>query len=294
MFVLILDRFFARAGNHWFDRRYGARRGWGRRAGRDDYDYEFGPQRRGSNHHEREQWRIHCAAAAGGALFHQRRGKGFNKSVQQNIELNVKDKLTINFNLQVGDVQQEVTVEGNSVQVELQSAAAQSLISGTQVRELALNTRNYEQLVRLMPGVVFTGIGDQLYLGVSNPFSGASNQVAFAMNGGRTSQNNWTIDGGDNVDRGANLTLLNYPNVDAVDEFRALRGEYTAEFGRNAGGMLSVITKSGTNQFHGDAYEFFRNDKLAANNFLNNLGGVPRPPLRYNNFGYTVGGPSRR
>ena len=117
----------------------------------------------------------------------------------------------------MGDVQQEVTVDSSPVQVELQTSAAQALISGTQIRELALNTRNYEQLVRLMPGVVITGVGDQVYLGVSNPFSGASNQVAFAMNGGRTSQNNWTIDGGDNVDRGANLTLLNYPSVDAIE-----------------------------------------------------------------------------
>jgi hypothetical protein len=225
--------------------------------------------------------------------------KGFKKSIKREIELNVNDKLTINFGLEVGEVQQEVTVVGNSVQVELQTAAAQNLISSTQVRELALNTRNYEQLVRLMPGVVFTGIGDQVYLGVSNPFSGASNQVSFAINGGRTSQNSWTIDGADNVDRGANLTLLNYPSVDAIEEFRVLRGQYSAEFGRNASGMVNVITKSGTNQLHGDAYEFFRNDKLAANTFFNNLGALNPgpdgharvPPLRYNNFGYTVGGP---
>ena len=217
--------------------------------------------------------------------------KGFKKSIQQGIELNVNDRLTINLNLEVGQVQEEVTVSGNATQVELQTAAAQSLISSAQVRELALNTRNYEQLVRLMPGVVFTGVGDQLYLGVSNPFSGASNQVSFAMNGGRTSQNSWTIDGADNVDRGANLTLLNYPSIDAIDEFRVLRGQYSAEFGHDASGMVNVITKSGSNQLHGDAYEFFRNDKLAANNFFNNLGSVPRPPLRYNDFGYTVGGP---
>ena len=225
--------------------------------------------------------------------------KGFKRSVNAGVEVNVNDKLTVNFNLEVGDVQQQVTVEGNQLQVELQTAAAQNLISGTQVRELALNTRNYQQLVRLMPGVVFTGIGDQVYLGVSNPFSGSSNQVSFAMNGGRTSQNNWTIDGADNVDRGANLTLLNYPSVDAIDEFRVLRGQYSAEFGRNASGMVNVITKSGTNQLHGDVYEFFRNDKLAANTFFNNLGAVNPgpdgkarvPPLRYNNFGYTAGGP---
>ncbi|HLW75836.1 MAG TPA: carboxypeptidase regulatory-like domain-containing protein, partial [Bryobacteraceae bacterium] len=226
-------------------------------------------------------------------------GKGFKRSIKNDIELNVNDKLTVNFNLEVGEVQQEVTVEANPAEVQLQEATAQGLITGQQIRELALNARNYEQLVSLMPGVVFTGTGNQIYIGVSNPLSGTSNQVTFAINGARTSQNSWTIDGADNVDRGANLTLLNYPSVDAIEEFRVLRGQYSAEFGRDAGGMVNVITKSGSNQFHGDLYEFFRNDKLAANNFFNNAnkvnlgpdGTAKIPPLRYNNFGYTIGGP---
>jgi hypothetical protein len=225
--------------------------------------------------------------------------KGFKKSIQRDIELNVNDKLTINLKLEVGDVQQEVTVEANPVQVELQSNTSQTLISGSQVRELSLNARNYEQLVSLMPGAVYTGTGDQIYVGVSNPLSGQSNAVSFSLNGGRTSQNNWTVDGADNVDRGANLTLLNYPSIDAIEEFRVLRGQYSAEFGRNAGGMVNVITRSGSNRLHGDVYEFFRNDKLAANNFFNNAnkvnlgpdGKAVVPPLRYNNFGYTAGGP---
>src|SRR5215831_17494826 len=225
--------------------------------------------------------------------------KGFRKAVRSAIELNVNDKLTVNFDLEVGDTQQQVTVEASPVQVELQSATAQTLISGTQVRELALNSRNYEQLVTLMPGVVYSGAGDQIYVGNNNPLSGQSNTVAFAMNGLRTSENSWTIDGADNVDRGANLTLLNYPSVDAIAEFRVLRGQYSAEFGRNASGMINVISKSGTNQFHASAYEFFRNDKLAANNFFNNAnkvnlgpdGTAKVPPLRYNNFGWTLGGP---
>jgi hypothetical protein len=200
--------------------------------------------------------------------------KGFKKSTRSGVELNVNDKLTVDFKLEVGDVQAEVTVEADTSQVQLQSATAQGLISGTQIRELSLNARNYEQLVSLMPGVVYTGTGDQIYIGTSNPLSGTSNQVTFAINGGRTSQNNWTVDGADNVDRGANLTLLNYPSVDAIAEFRVLRAQYSAEFGRNAGGMVNVVTKSGSNAFHGDLYEFFRNDKLAANNFFNNANKV--------------------
>src|SRR4030095_12889979 len=92
-------------------------------------------------------------------------------------------------------------------------------------------------------------------------------------NGGRTSQNNWTIDGADNVDRGSNLTLLNYPSVDAIAEFKVLRNHYSAEYGRNASGHVNVITKSGTRDFHGNFYEFFRNDKLNANTYFNNLTG---------------------
>ncbi|HYK60805.1 MAG TPA: carboxypeptidase regulatory-like domain-containing protein [Bryobacteraceae bacterium] len=217
--------------------------------------------------------------------------KGFRKAVRSAIELNVNDKLTVNFDLEIGDTQQEVTVEASPVQVELQSATSQTLISGTQVRELALNSRNYEQLVTLTPGVVYSGTSDQIYVGNNNPLSGVSNTVAFAMNGLRTSENSWTIDGADNVDRGANLTLLNYPSVDAIAEFRIQRGEYNAESGRDAGGMVNVITRSGTSQFHGDAYEFLRSDKLAANTYFNNMTATPKPALHYNNFGYTLGGP---
>jgi hypothetical protein len=225
--------------------------------------------------------------------------KGFKKATQKGITLNVNDRLTVNMKLEVGDVQQEITIEAGQVQVELQSPTAGNLIEGPEIRELALNSRNYEQLVALMPGVTNTSTSDQIYVGVSNPLSGVSNAVTFAINGARTDQNNWTVDGADNVDRGANLTLLNYPSVDAIAEFRVLRGQYSAEFGRNAGGQVNVITKSGTNRVHFDAYEFFRNDKIAANNFFNNAnkvnvgpnGKARVAPLRYNNFGYTAGGP---
>ena len=131
---------------------------------------------------------------------------GFTKMSQNNIALNVNDNLTVDFSLQVGGTQQTVTVEAAPLTVDLQNAQAQTVITGTQIRELAVNTRNYEQLVTLMPGVS-TGItSDQLYVRVSNPV-GKSNQINFSINGGRSTQNEWNIDGADNVDRGANLTL---------------------------------------------------------------------------------------
>jgi len=222
---------------------------------------------------------------------------GFKRAERSDIVLNVNDKLAVNFTLDLGQTSETVNVREAPVQVETQSAETSGLITGTQVRELSLNNRNYEQLVALMPGVV-SGASDQIYVGVSNP-SGQTNTVSFSINGGRNSQNNWTVDGADNVDRGSNVTLLNYPSVDAIAEFKVLRSTYSAEFGRGGAGQINVVTKSGTSGFHGDAYEFARNDAFAANYFLNNAnrinlgsdGKARVPPLRYNNFGYTIGGP---
>ena len=219
--------------------------------------------------------------------------KGFKRFVQSGIELHVSEKLTVTLALQVGEITEQVTVEENATQVELQSPVAAGLVSGTEVRELSLNNRNYLELLELMPGVVSNSPSDELVIGATNA-TGATNAVnalPFSLNGGRTTGNNFMIDGADNMDRGANQTLLNTPSVNSIAEFKAMRGLYSAEFGRAAAGQVNVITKSGTSQFHGSAYEFFRNDVLAANNFFNNAHFIDRPPLRYNDFGYTLGGP---
>ncbi|MBO0858826.1 MAG: carboxypeptidase regulatory-like domain-containing protein, partial [Chloracidobacterium sp.] len=222
----------------------------------------------------------------------------FKKFSRTNIELNVDARLTVDATLEVGQVTELVQVESGALQVELQTATQSGLISGAEVRELPLNNRNYLQLLTLMPGVS-SGASDQLYIGVTNPF-GQTNTVSFAIDGGRNSENNYTIDGADNIDRGSNLTLLNYPSVDAISEVKVLRNHYSAEYGRDAAGQVNVVTKSGTSQFHGGAYEFFRNDVLNANPFLTNRdhtlgldsdGKAKRAPLRYNNFGYFIGGP---
>ena len=215
---------------------------------------------------------------------------GFQSSSVTGLVLHVDDKLTVNQQLKVGSSDQNVTVTADALRVNLEDAAAAGLINGTQVRELVLSTRNYEQLLSLQPGVAYTGATDQIYLGPTNPLGGA-NTVAFSVGGQRTSANNWTIDGADNVDRGSNLTLLAFPSVDAIAEFKTLRGTYSAEYGRSAAGQVNVVTRSGTNQLHGSAYEFFRNDILQANNYFNNLTAAKRPPLRYNDYGYTIGGP---
>ncbi|MFL6212799.1 MAG: TonB-dependent receptor domain-containing protein [Blastocatellia bacterium] len=240
---------------------------------------------------------------------------GFKKYTKTDIQLNVNDRLTVDVTLEAGAITEEIHVEAGATQVELQTATAGSLVSSVEVRELPLNNRNFVQLVTLLPGVSST-MTDQAYIGTTNPF-GQTNTISISINGGRTSQNAWTIDGADNVDRGSNLTLLNYPSVDAIAEFKVLRNHYSAEYGRSASGHVNVITKSGGHDFHGNFYEFFRNDKLNANPFFNNLTGrfttdptakapdvivaqsdpragherTARPILRYNNFGYTIGGP---
>ena len=217
--------------------------------------------------------------------------KGFKTTAESGIVLNVNDHLTKNESLTVGAVTETVAVEGGALQVDTQSAAATGLITGTQVRELALSSRNYEQLVALMPGVT-ADIGDALYAGVSAP-GGNTNETAFSLNGSFGTGNNWTVDGADNVDRGGNFTLLNYPSVDAIDEFKVLRGNYNAEYGRSSGGQVNVITRSGTSKFHGGVYEFFRNNVLDANDWLSKQSDpvTPRAPFRYNDFGGTFGGP---
>jgi len=216
---------------------------------------------------------------------------GFKTEIITGLVLHANDALTVNRQLAVGSTDQEVTITADAVQLNFENGTSQGLISGTQIRELVLNNRNYEQFLQLQPGVAYGGANDQLYIGVSIP-AGTSNQVAFSINGQRSTTNNWTIDGADNLDRGANLTLLAYPSVDAIAEVKTLRGTYTAEFGRSASGAVNVITRSGTNAFHGTAYEFFRNDVFNANNYFNKVSSlVPRSLLRYNDFGYAIGGP---
>lgn len=208
---------------------------------------------------------------------------GFKKYVASDLILNVGEHRTFDVALAVGQVSEQVTVTATTIPVETSSAAQSTTITGTQIRELQLNNRNFEQLVALQPGVSST-LPDQIQFGITNTDS-------VSVNGARTSANNWTVDGADINDSGSNLTLLNVPSVDALSEFTLERSTYDAQYGRSGGGQVNVATKSGTNNFHGDAYEFFRNNVLNANEAFNKGAGHARPPFRYNDFGYTIGGP---
>jgi Carboxypeptidase regulatory-like domain/TonB-dependent Receptor Plug Domain len=223
---------------------------------------------------------------------------GFKKHVDERVKLNVDERRTVNIDLAPGNISETVTVTSEALQVDTQTATASNVINGTQIVELSLNNRNWAQLITLSPGVT-SNVADQIYVGTTNA-SGQSNQMNFSVNGVRQSSNTYTVDGADTTDRGANLTVQTYPSVDAIREFVLLRGLYPAESGRSSGGQVNVITKSGSSKFHGDVYEFWRNEKLNANSFFTNRnkplgvdanGRAIRAPLRYHDFGATFSGP---
>jgi Carboxypeptidase regulatory-like domain len=229
----------------------------------------------------------------------------FKKSLQTDIKLDVGQRRTIDVVLEAGNISETVTVEADPVAVDLQSATSGTIINGDQVRELSINNRNFTQLVTLAPGVS-NDLSDQVYAGTTNP-EGQANTVQISVNGARSSQNTFTVDGADITDRGSNLTIQAYPNVDTIGEFRVLRSLYPAESGRSGGGQVNIVTRSGTSQFRGSAFEFVRNEKFNANDWLTNSRGanatlvkqlgrddngkINRRPFRYNNYGYTIGGP---
>lgn len=208
---------------------------------------------------------------------------GFKTITEQDVTLFVAQKRTVNAQLEPGALDQTVTVQANAVAIETESSEQAGTVSGTQVRELELSNRNFEQLVTLQPGVV-SGLGDETGFGLNNT-------TTLSVNGARASSNNWSVDGSDINDSGSNTTLLNVPSVDAIQEFTLERGSYDASYGRSGGGQVLVATKHGTSQFHGDVYEFVRNDALNANTYFGNQTGTPRGIERYNNFGFTLGGP---
>ena len=222
----------------------------------------------------------------------------FKKSVQTDIKLDVGQRRNVDITLEAGSISEVVTVEADPVAVELNTPTAGTTISGNQVRELSINNRNFVQLVTLAPGVS-SNLADQVYVGTTNP-EGQANIVSISVNGARSSQNTFTVDGADITDRGSNLTIQAYPSVDSIGEFRILRSLYPAESGRSGGGQVNVVTRSGTDEFHGSLFEFVRNEKFNANSFFNNQrapfgidenGKARRAPFRYNNFGGTIGGP---
>ena len=206
---------------------------------------------------------------------------GFKTYKAKGVILQVSQKARVDVALQVGGAKEEVIVVGSSVaQVETQSSELSGVVNGKEITQLELNGRNFTQLATLVPGVSNQSGQDEGTVGILG-------NVAFSMNGGRTEYNNWELDGADNMDNGSNTSLNVYPSIDAIAEFRVLTSNYGAQYGRNGSGTVEVETKSGTSSFHGDAYEFVRNDVFNARNYFQST----VPPYKKNDFGYTIGGP---
>jgi Carboxypeptidase regulatory-like domain len=206
---------------------------------------------------------------------------GFKKYDAKGVVLRVAQKARNDVKLEVGAATTEVTVQGSEVaQVETQSSELAGVVTGKEITQLQLNGRNFTQLVTLTPGVSNQTGQDEGTVGVYG-------NVAYSFNGGRTEYNNWELDGGDNMDNGSNTTLNVYPSLESIAEFKVLTSNYGAQYGRNGSGTVEVETKSGTNAFHGNAYEFVRNDAFNARNYFQST----VPPYKKNDYGYTIGGP---
>lgn len=213
---------------------------------------------------------------------------GFQPLVVKGIQLSVNDRLEINGKLGVGGVQEVVEVTAGAQFVQ-NTAAVQALVGAAQVQELPLNNRNFVQLATLAPGVS-SDLSDEVGVGLTST-------VSISVNGARRNAVNWLVDGVSNVDVGSNITLLSTPTLESIQEFKIITSSYAAEWPRSGGGVVNVVTKSGTNELKFAAYEFFRNDALNANSYFRNQSTNPAiadnpPRLRYNNFGYTIGGPA--
>jgi len=205
---------------------------------------------------------------------------GFKKYEAKGVVLRIAEKARVNVALEVGAINTEVIVEGSQVaQVETQSSDMGNTVTGKEISQLELNGRDFTQLVALSPGVTDQSGNDEGEPGATT--------VAFSIDGGRTEYNNFEIDGGDALDNGSNTTLNVYPSIDAIAEVKVLTSNYGAQYGKNGSGTIEVETKSGTNAFHGDLYEFLRNDAFNATpEFETSV-----PAYKKNDFGFTIGGP---
>jgi hypothetical protein len=215
---------------------------------------------------------------------------GFKKTIATGVELHVNENKTVNLDLQVGQVTETVTVTSDAAPVEVRSGEVSSLISEKQVTELPLNGRNYAQLALMVPGVspvTQSGAGGAF----ATRGTGLNSGVDMSVNGNQSNANLWTVDGVNNMDVGSNRTLLVFPSVDSIQEFRVERNSFSAEFGQAQGAVVNLITKGGSNDFHGALFEFFRHDSLNANNFFINQAGGDKGKLKYNNFGGNFSGP---
>ncbi len=203
---------------------------------------------------------------------------GFQKFLTTGVELTVNEQRRVDINLQVGNVQQEVSVSATALQVESVNTQVGQVIDEKKLLALPLNGRSYIDLLGLQPGVVPRTSGT---ISQDRPVSGELASGNISVNGGREAANSFLVNGGD-VNENRNMGTAIIPNLDSVAEFRLITNSFDAEYGRFSGAVMNAITKSGTNGFHGTAFEFLRNDVLDSRNFFSPQRGA----FKRNQFGY--------
>ena len=208
---------------------------------------------------------------------------GFKRFVHDNIKLDVALALTVDVPLELGLATEAVTVTGEAPPLESESSSLGHIIENERIVNLPLNGRNSFGFAALVPGV-------RASLGFSQVAYGMYNDQFVSINGSRPNQNMFTLDGGANSEPAFNGPAI-FPSVDMVDEYKVQTNNFSAEFSNSAGGVINLVSKSGTNQLHGSLFEFLRNDKLSAKDFFVNLGGLSKPTYRFNQFGGAGGGP---
>src|SRR5579872_5662312 len=208
---------------------------------------------------------------------------GFDSVLRDDITLHVQDHLSLDFTLKVGSVKTEIVVTSGEPILQTQTADLGSVVNEQSINELPLNGRRYADLALLEPGV-------DKYYGAANPAPDR-----FSVSGNSELQNNFILNGIDNNSFSENLQELSaqvvQPPPDALQEFKIQTRTFSAEFGNSAGAVVNVALKSGSNAFHGDLFEFFRNKVLDANTWLNNANGLQKGGFNQNQFGGTIGGP---
>ena len=213
---------------------------------------------------------------------------GFKGVTLANVRLRVDQKVRMDLTLEVGVITDAITIQADTPLISTNTSDLSATINETQIKTLPITNRNFVFLARTIPGVGRGTAGDNID-GSAGSY-GWRNTAAFTANGQRTRDNNFMLDGVDNNEQWLNTVVI-FPNVDALEEFKVQTSTYSAEFGKSLGGVVNLQTKSGTNTFHGSAYEFLRNDKLDANDWFNNKFGRARPDFSQHQFGGTLSGP---
>lgn len=229
----------------------------------------------------------------------QVKAQGFQTFIQQDLELHVGDRVTLDLELRVGATTETVSVSGASDLVNTSDASVGTVVGHDFIANMPLNGRSFQSLITLTPGVV-----------VAAAASGAPGQ--FSINGQRTDANYFTVDGvsanvgvasggstlagsaGSGIQPSSGGGFNNLVSLDAMQEFKVQTSTFAPEYGRTPGGQITIVTRSGTNQFHGDAFDYFRNNDLDANDWFLNARGAAHPPERQNDFGGVVGGPIKK